>query len=142
MSCLHLGSMLIKVIAKQFENLACSCYPNGIFKLKMWNCMVILQPRYRRALQERGPIHPLTRKLLRSYLLVKKLEMAVVAVAAVQPPLIRTVAADFCVPLVSGEKSLMHGIQTWDPESASTSACKLCSMVISFCFQLVFKATS
>ena len=37
-----------------------------------------------------GPVHPLGRKLLRSYLLVKKLQMAVVAVTVVQPPLART----------------------------------------------------
>jgi hypothetical protein len=37
-----------------------------------------------------GPIHPLTKKLLRSYLPVKKLQMAVVAMIVVQPPLIRT----------------------------------------------------
>ena len=37
-----------------------------------------------------GPIHPLGRKLLRSYLLVKKLQMTVVAVIVVKPPLIRT----------------------------------------------------
>jgi len=49
--------------------------------------------RHGKALQRKGPVHPLTRKLLRRYLLVKKLQMAVVAVTVVQPPLIRTVQA-------------------------------------------------
>ncbi|XP_039816821.1 uncharacterized protein LOC120679326 isoform X6 [Panicum virgatum] len=39
---------------------------------------------------DQDPVHSLARKLLRSYLLVKKLQMAVVAVTVVQPPLIRT----------------------------------------------------
>ncbi|XP_039816817.1 uncharacterized protein LOC120679326 isoform X2 [Panicum virgatum] len=38
---------------------------------------------------DQDPVHSLARKLLRSYLLVKKLQMAVVAVTVVQPPLIR-----------------------------------------------------
>ncbi|XP_039777374.1 uncharacterized protein LOC120644745 isoform X2 [Panicum virgatum] len=50
--------------------------------------------RHGKALQRKGPVHPLTRKLLRRYLLVKKLQIAVVAVMVVQPPLIRTVQAD------------------------------------------------
>jgi len=39
---------------------------------------------------KKGPVHPLGRKLLRSYLLVKKLQMTVVAMTVVQPPLART----------------------------------------------------
>ncbi|KAG2643543.1 hypothetical protein PVAP13_2KG333302 [Panicum virgatum] len=46
--------------------------------------------RHGKALERKSPVHPLTRKLLRRYLLVKKLQMAVVAVTVVQPPLIRT----------------------------------------------------
>ncbi|XP_039816819.1 uncharacterized protein LOC120679326 isoform X4 [Panicum virgatum] len=48
---------------------------------------------------DQDPVHSLARKLLRSYLLVKKLQMAVVAVTVVQPPLIRTVQVrmhDYC----------------------------------------------
>ncbi|PVH36754.1 hypothetical protein PAHAL_6G160200 [Panicum hallii] len=52
--------------------------------------LVIPLQRYGKALQRKGPIHPLTKKLLRSYLPVKKLQMAVVAMIVVQPPLIRT----------------------------------------------------
>jgi len=84
------------------------------------------------------PVHCLTRKLLRNYLLVKKLQMAVVAVTVVQPPLIRTVTASFCVVFISGNKSPMHGI--WSLHRPPR--CKLCGIVISFSFQLVFKATS
>ncbi|PUZ68610.1 hypothetical protein GQ55_2G041800 [Panicum hallii var. hallii] len=52
--------------------------------------LVIPLQRHGKALQRKGPVHPLTRRLLRSYLPVKKLQMAVVAVTVVQPPLIRT----------------------------------------------------
>ncbi|PUZ51158.1 hypothetical protein GQ55_6G155500 [Panicum hallii var. hallii] len=55
--------------------------------------LVIPLQRYGKALQRKGPIHPLTKKLLRSYLPVKKLQMAVVAMIVVQPPLIRTAQA-------------------------------------------------
>ncbi|KAG2545111.1 hypothetical protein PVAP13_9KG407570 [Panicum virgatum] len=73
--------------------------------------LVIPLQRYKKELQRKGPVHPLARKFLKSSLLVKKLQMAVVAVTVVQPPLIRTES------------------NAWDLESASTSACKLCSMV-------------
>ncbi|KAG2593104.1 hypothetical protein PVAP13_5NG109704 [Panicum virgatum] len=55
--------------------------------------LVIPLQRYKKELQRKGPVHPLARKLLKSSLLVKKLQMAVVAVTVVQPPLFRTVQA-------------------------------------------------
>jgi len=59
--------------------------------------------------------------LAEGYSLVKKMQLAVVAVTVVQPPLIRTVAADFCVPFICSKKSPMHG--TWSLHWSQSANC-------------------